>query len=172
MKTWPPWLSLSLSVAWGCGGATSVDSEAPPHQGPGIYDLTIERVADDCLPPLVEGAMGPTLVVVGNEADRGANVPLFDAGDLEVARQDVSFDRTRSFDVPAGLPGCEASRHFELAVSVANSERIEVAFTQALSGFSACPSSVQQDCTSKRLFHFRWLKECLTGGSTVCASSE
>jgi hypothetical protein len=167
------WCSLLASLTFGCGGATreTVEDPGPPHEGWGLYELTIERVSDDCNPPLVEGWIGRVMVVVRSPI---ANIPLYETanGSLAPARTDVSFDEPQSFDVPlAAQPDCSfTNRHIEISVPLANADKLDVAYEQSLSGTATCPPNFGggRDCSSRRIFHFRWLNACQSGDVTEC----
>lgn len=164
---------LAASVVVSCGGATreTVEQPGPPHEGKGLYELSIERVRDDCKPPLVQGTIGPVVVVVRSPL---AIVPLYEvapSASSGPARTDVSFEEAQSFVVPIGTPGeCSASMQIDVSVPIANADRIDVAHQRVLAGVSACPPDGDgQDCTSERVFHFRWLRACQeTGGIEEC----
>jgi len=165
------WCFVWACLAMSCGGATreTVEVPGPPHEGHGLYELSIERVRDDCKPPLVQGPIGSVVVVVAGNA---ANIPLYELADMSVgpARSDVHFDEPLSFDVPIGVPaGCAASEHIEISVPLANAEQIDVRYQRVLAGVSACPPDTEvEDCTSERIFHFRWLRACQDGNITEC----
>lgn len=166
------WCLLSVSLMLGCGGATrdEVDDPGPPHEGWGLYELTIERVRDDCEPPLVRGMIGQVVVVVEGPH---ANIPVYEVapdGAFDPARSDISLEEPYSFDIPIGLPAdCgDASWHIGISVPMANAERIDVAYQRVLAGVSACrPEGEAQDCTSERIFHFRWLHACQDNGDVT-----
>jgi hypothetical protein len=167
------WCFLSASLTLGCGGVTrdDVENPGPPHEGWSLYELTIERVADNCEPPLVEGEMGKAVVVVRSPL---ANIPLYEvarSNSLEPGRTDVRFDEPQSFDVPIEpQPDCgSASRHIEISVPLANAERIDVVYEHGRSGTAMCPPNLgmHMDCSSRRIFHFSWLHACQDDGNVT-----
>ena len=171
------WCLLAASLPLGCGGATRevVEDPGPPHAGQGLYELDIERVSDDCQPPLLTGEVGPVVVIVTADG-AAANVPLYEVADALIgpARTDVSFEEPQSFDVPvAAQPDCSFTNlHIEISVPLANAERIDVAYERTLSGTATCPSQFggMRDCSSHRVFHFRWLRACAADRDiTECA---
>lgn len=155
---------VSATLAAGCGGATrkEVELPGPPHEGYGLYELSIERVRDDCKPPLVDGTIGPVVVVVRSPS---ANIPLYEvtpSAPFAPARSDVSFEKAISYVAPIGtLTECDASMQIDVSVPIANAERIDVRYQRTLVEVSACPPDGQaEDCSSERIFHFRWLHAC------------
>ena len=163
---------LLSSLALGCGGTTrqTIDGPGPPREGFGLYELTIERVSDDCKPALRVGKVGSVIVVVNGDA---ANVPFYDSVDPSIGpgRSDVVFDELLSIDIPIGVPPeCgPASWHVEISVTTADSERIDVSYERVLAGITACSAvEEERDCTSERIFHFRWLHACKSGDVTEC----
>jgi hypothetical protein len=166
------WCFLSASLSFGCGGATreTVEDPGPPREGWGLYELTIERVTDDCEPPLVEGKMEPVVVVVRSPL---ANIPVYEVANtsIEPARTDVRFDAPHSFDTPLApqLDCSFTNRHTEMSVPLANADRIDVVYERSLSGTATCPPNFggDKDCTSHRIFHFRWLRACQDAGDVT-----
>jgi len=149
------------------------------HEGKGQYELWIEGVSDDCTPPLVTGTVGPVLVWVAtgrgeDGTERGANVPIFDvtlAPISAASRADVSLDDPIEYEVPASS-GCPGARlRTRMTPRFANGERIDLEIERILTDAADCddPLAPQGACTSRRIFHFRWLRACRgEGGTSDC----
>jgi hypothetical protein len=168
----------------GCSGESTRDSgplsdPGPVHEGKGLYDLTIERVSDDCTPQLVSGKIGPVVVVVrtngGPEGTLGAaNIPIyFDQHDpaATASRSDISFDEPLVFELPIHVvPECaELSQHWAMTTLNADGASIDVEWFWTLTGVDTCPAGYRfpSDCTSQRVFHFRWLRTCEPDDGTL-----
>lgn len=149
------------------------------HPGKGQYELRIETLSDDCTPPLVSGMVGAVLVWVatGRGADgtgSGANVPIYDeslAPSSAAARADVSLDEPIEYEV-GGWRGCPSARvRTRMTPRVANDRTIELELARTLSETESCiPSSGPlAGCTSRRVFHFRWIRGCdAESGASDC----
>jgi len=168
---------LACAALVGCGGSTeknALQPFGPPHEGRGLYELRIDTLSDDCSPPFGNGDFGAALIVVTKERDAdeqkiGADVPVSHdrLGDaLGAGRTDLTLDEPLIVDQPFAVPGCSAQQHLELTLSKATSARIDVRWTEALTGLAGCnvagiaPTS---DCACDRIFHFDWLHACDSG---------
>lgn len=170
-------------LALACGGKSGKNPDetdvGPVHDGNGLYELRIESLSDDCTPPLWSGNAGEVVVVVatgqGAEGPRvGANIPVYSTPPdpaFMATRWDVDLQDPAAFEVPPSLlPGCpgEIKQRYEVTPLLADSAHIDIEFVQRTLGPASC-SDVAQYCTSRRIFHFRWLRACASNtGDLTC----
>ncbi len=160
---------FAAALALGCGGRVIEEPQAL-HDGKSQYELRIETLSDDCSPPLVSGTVGPVLVWVATErgadgSERGANIPIYDsslAPSSAAARADVSLDEPIEYEV-AGWSGCPSVRlRTRMTPLIVDGRTIELELERSLSGTDDCAASPGRlgGCTSRRVFHFRWIRAC------------
>ena len=159
---------LALQTAVACGGRVA-NEPGPMHEGAGLYDLHIEARSDDCVPPFVVGEIGPVMVATrrggADGASIGMNIPLyFDSLDptFSPVRSDVSSEQP-VIVVPI-VPGCPSAEHtLELSIVSATGLELVVECRATWRDLGTCPAGAPPppaDCSSDRVFHFRWIRAC------------
>ena len=164
--------------ALACAGKAERDADeadrdaGPVREGRGLYSLRIETVNDDCIPPLMHGAVGLVTVTVGIESSpdglRGAvNIPFFyqreDFISQPPPRTDVALHEPSVWDAPRGdRAECPTVNvHQEFSVLSADSDEIVIDWKWSVTGVESCPVlSWSRSCTSHRRYHLRWVRAC------------
>ena len=168
-------VAVGLLTVAACGGkvsdeySTPIHDAGPVHQGVGSYDSSVTAISDTCNPPLFVGSVGNQVVVVKSDGRGfGFNVPLCNSSVGEsppgfgCSRSDFSSDRPLNSDLT--FSNCSARATSYRQVLSFDGEEIDIEVKITFTGFASCPDTAAYpngDCTSDRVFHFRWLTECL-----------
>jgi hypothetical protein len=166
-----------------CGGKVSDTTEPPSrdagpvHVGAGSYDASVNATSDTCNPPLFTGSAGSQVVVVAVSSHGfGFNVPLCSSGAdvppplFSCPRRDFSDDRAFDVTLDTGYLDCGAQQMIHGQVLSFDGDGIDIEYKVTFVGLANCPDTgvlPMSDCTSDRIFRYRWLKSCDVDASVV-----
>jgi hypothetical protein len=168
-------LTLGLLSALACGGKVSESSTpiydaGPVHDGIGSYYASVTAASDSCNPPLFVGSVGSQIVIVKSDSKGlGFNIPLCSPGAAVSPPYNnctrSNFSNNSPWDVVLtpylGTGKCDAYEAIRGQVLSFDGQEIDVEYVTTYIGFANCSETTPyptSDCTSDRIFHYRWLK--------------
>jgi hypothetical protein len=128
-------------------------------------------VSDDCSPAFEVGGMGPVIVsVTPNQGNLVIEIPLCSGYPDTCSRGQEwrnsispSYPVLSSYDNPVNWSSCAATESSDTCLTTYNAKQIDLDVTVWFNGLAACGAGtfhLDADCTSHRVYRYRWIKPC------------